>query len=68
MKITLKKDLQGDALFSCRVSKCEVKEGKLFLKGLYFDYSFYIYDGKEAIFHINDTKENNENLKNILRK
>lgn len=68
MKIMLKKDIEGDILFSCQVSKCEVKEGKLFLNGFYFAFDCYDYDFKDAIFYIKDTKENRENLKNILRK
>lgn len=68
MKITLKKDIKGDILFSCRVSRCEVKEGKLFLKGFYFAIDSLDYDFKDVIFYLKDTKENNENLKNILRK
>ena len=57
MKITLKKDVPGDSLYCCNVSKCEVKEGKLLLKGILLDFDSFDYDFSEAIFYIKNLSD-----------
>lgn len=68
MKIILKKEIGGSILFSCSVSKCEVKSGRLFLKGFFFDFDSYDWDGKEAVFYLKKTKETLKNLQKILKR